>query len=394
MHKNQKIITQNLEEVKTKTNQKENNKKKPIEEEYMDQDQLDDLDDEEDLDMFGDDIDLDGPDLFWKLEVTPKEPTTMEVSPDFDGIVCITQATFGENVNKNSRTLLCCTTPISNEPTPICVLTQGINETQSLNLKFSSPSDFSLKGQQPSTVYLTGYIEPSLDNVHDIDDDDLDYDVPQHMLSKMKRRFGQEEDEEAEQLEPAAKKRKIDAKPKKNDETKSKVEESVVAQTEKTAPKKKEKKEANKKPQTEANKKSPGEANKKPPGETNKKPQGEANKKPQAEATPKAATEATPKAATEATPKAPTEAPSTVTEEPPKTSTEAPLKISIEVPLNTPTKQNATTPTGAASNNNEGDNKTPESKKLTKSQKKNLKKKATTRKTTTRKTNKWQTRRG
>jgi len=187
--------------------------KKPIEEEY-DEDQLDELDDldDDDIDMFADDIDKDG-DLFWKLEVTHNEPSTMDVPENFDGIVCITQASFGESVNKGSRTVVCCSTPLTNEPVPICVLNQGTHETHPLNLKFSSPSEFSLKGQQPSTIYLTGYVEPALDSLHDMDDD-VDYDIPEHMLSKMKRRFGEEEDDEeedeAEQFEPAAKKRKIE----------------------------------------------------------------------------------------------------------------------------------------------------------------------------------------
>jgi len=194
-------------EGKDKNKPKGKQQKKPIVEEY-DEEELDDLD--EDMDMFGDDMDADS-ELFWKLEVTHNESSAMDVPDNFDGIVCITQASFGDNVNKNSRTVVCCKTPL-NEPTPICVLTQGTHETHSLNLKFSSPSEFSLKGQQPSTVYLTGYVEPAMDNLHGMDDDDVDYDIPEHLLSKMKRRFGEDgEDEEAEQLEPAAKKRKIEA---------------------------------------------------------------------------------------------------------------------------------------------------------------------------------------
>jgi len=225
MSKNQKI-TKNLE-VKKKNKPKGKQQQK-IEDE-MDQDELGDLDDE-DLAMFDDDIDMDS-DLFWKLEVKHNEPSSMDVPENFDGIVCITQVSFGETVNKNSRTVVCCTNPPSNESTPICVLTQGAHETHPLNLKFSSPSEFSLKGTQPSTVYLTGYVEPALDNLHDMDDE-ADFNMPEHVFSKMKRRFG-EEDEEAEQLEPAAKKRKIEApKGKKAVENKKpETEEKKPAQT-------------------------------------------------------------------------------------------------------------------------------------------------------------------
>jgi len=339
---------QKINAQKPKNNQKpgggqEKNKpkgkqpKKPIEDD-MDQDELGDLDDE-DLAMFDDDMDIDmDSDLFWKLEVKHNEPSSMDVPENFDGIVCITQASFGESVNKNSRTVVCCTNPPSNESTPICVLTQGVHETHSLNLKFSSPSEFSLKGSQPSTVYLTGYVEPALDNIHDMDDE-ADFDMPEHVFSKMKRRFGQGEDEEAEKLEPAAKKRKIEA-PK----GKKAVE--------------------NKKPETEE---------KKPAQTTGKKNQKkEANKKPQAEA--KTVPEA-PKLITEAT-KTTTESTKTTTEST-KTATEAPQESQPQAPQTPQNKQNTTTSTDAPSNNND---KTPQSSKtdsakLTKSQKKQKKSK-------------------
>jgi len=172
-------------------------------EDYLDE-ELDDLEDE-DIDLMEDDIDEEG-ELFWKLEVNETEQNTMEVPAHFDGVVCVTQASFGENVNKSSRTIVCCKTPTLDEPTPICVLTEGTHETHSLNLKFASPANFSLKGNQPSTVYLTGYVELPMDSFGGLPDED--FDVPQSFLSKIKRRY---DDEEAEQLEPANKKRKIEA---------------------------------------------------------------------------------------------------------------------------------------------------------------------------------------
>jgi len=191
---------------KDKNKQKGKQQRKPDvsmrdNDENFDEEELDDLDDE-DM-MFDDDVD-DESELFWKLDVKENEQNTMEVPEHFDGIVCVTQASFGENVKKDSRTVVYCQTPFLTEPTPICVLAQGTHETHSLNLKFSSPADFSIKGNQPSTVYLSGYVDiPPLDNLGGFPDED--YDIPQNVLAKMKRRFA---DEEAEQLEPAAKKKK------------------------------------------------------------------------------------------------------------------------------------------------------------------------------------------
>jgi FKBP-type peptidyl-prolyl cis-trans isomerase len=123
--------------------------------------------------------------------------------------VCITNACFGEHVNKGSRTVVCCKTPLSKESTPICVLNQGVNESERLNLRFGSSATFTLQGQQPSTVHLTGYVQP--EEMNDLDFPE-DYDMDEEISSKLKQRFGQEdENEEMFPPQPVTKKRKTEA---------------------------------------------------------------------------------------------------------------------------------------------------------------------------------------
>jgi len=80
------------------------------EEDFEDDEELDELEDEDEDMMFDDGMD-DESELFWKLEVKENDQNTMEVPEHFDGVVCVTQASFGEKVNKGSRTIVCCQTP-------------------------------------------------------------------------------------------------------------------------------------------------------------------------------------------------------------------------------------------------------------------------------------------
>jgi len=294
--------------------------------EYLD-DELDELD-EDDMDLL-DDVDEES-DLFWKLEVKENEENTMEVPEHFDGVVYVTQASFGENVNKGSRTIVCCKTPALDEPTPVCVLTEGTHETHPLNLKFTSPADFSLKGHQPSTVYLTGYVDVQLDTLGGLPGDE-DFEVPQSFLSKMKRRY---DDEEAEQLEPATKKRKIDG---------PKGKKAVEA-----------KKIEDKKPETSGNKKQQQQSNKKP-SEPASQPQSEPQTKETKETTETAPQIVVPQITVPQITVPQTAAPQTT---PQQTTTP-------QVPQTPENKVNPTTPTESAKSN---------SGKLTKSQKRKLKK--------------------
>jgi len=163
-------------------------------------------------DEFDDDDDVE---LFWKLAVNPKEESTLEQPEHLNGIVCVTNACFGQNVNKNSRTVVCCKTPLSEEPTPICVLNQGIHENERLDLRFGSAASFILEGHEPSTVYLTGYIQP--EDLGDLDDMPEDYDMEQAIAAKFKNRYPMEdEDDEMFPPEPDTKKRKVENAPKKS----------------------------------------------------------------------------------------------------------------------------------------------------------------------------------
>jgi len=168
------------------------------------------LNEEDDYDIEDMD-DMEDGELFWKLTVSPNEAKEIELPEYFDGFVYVTQVSFGEHVNKGSRTVVCCTTPLSQEPTPICVLNEGHNETQLLKLKFESVATFSLKGHQPSTVYLTGYLEPDLQDMDAFPDDESD--IQQQYFGKLKRGL----EKEIHSQEPLTKKKKDrSCKPKKS----------------------------------------------------------------------------------------------------------------------------------------------------------------------------------
>jgi len=191
------------EKAKVQNNQKE--KKKPIEEEEIDDMDEDELMEEEDLDDEYDDDDDEEMELFWKLAVNPKVESPLEQTA-LNGIICVTNACFGQDVKKNSRTIVCCKTSLSEEPTPICVLNQGIHENERLDLKFGSPAIFTLQGHDPSTVYLTGYINGGM---RDMDDIPEDYDMEEVLGAKLKDRYPMEvEDEEMFPPEPDTKKEK------------------------------------------------------------------------------------------------------------------------------------------------------------------------------------------
>jgi FKBP-type peptidyl-prolyl cis-trans isomerase len=174
------------------------------EEEEFDED--DEEDDEEDDDL----------ELFWQMKVLPNEENLLEQPSQFNGIVCITNACFGKDVKKDSRTVVCCQTPVSEEPTPVCILNQGTHENQRLNLRFGSAASFTLQGRDPSTVYLTGFVD--IENIGDMDSFPEDFnmdDLP------AKYRYPAE-DEDSLPVKPANKKRKVEtaAPPKKAEQKK------------------------------------------------------------------------------------------------------------------------------------------------------------------------------
>eukprot|EP01083_Nonionella_stella_P261345 889967_1 len=120
----------------------------------------------EDSDNFDDDMDLatgyddsmnDEP-LFWSMTLEANKDTDI-TEPAISGyIVHITNACFGVQVNKNSRSVV-----MVNNDTPICTLIEGKHENQQLDLLFNEGATINVKGNKPSTVYLTGYTQPPID---------------------------------------------------------------------------------------------------------------------------------------------------------------------------------------------------------------------------------------
>ena len=92
-----------------------------------------------------DDMDMEAPadagPLFWSMKLSPNEPKEID-QPAIDGyIVHITSACFGANVAKGSRTVVM-VDPSAEEDgddsaSPVCVLRQGQQENQSLDLLFN-----------------------------------------------------------------------------------------------------------------------------------------------------------------------------------------------------------------------------------------------------------------
>lgn len=100
--------------------------------------------DDEDIDISAYDQDS-GP-LFWSMKLSPNE--TQEIDqPAIEGyIVHVTNACFGPDVKKQSRTVIM-VNPSSKEgdtelEAPICVLRQGQRENHSLDLLFNGMSSF------------------------------------------------------------------------------------------------------------------------------------------------------------------------------------------------------------------------------------------------------------
>jgi len=175
----------------------------------LEEDEIDEIDDE-DMDMGDDDMENE---FFWRMTVKPNDDECILPEPAVpNSIIHITHASFGEQVAKGSRTLLCCSSNMDEEGIPICVLTEGNHESKQLDLIFASPVKFSLKGRSPSTVYLTGYVQPE---PSPMDPDEFDgmseseMDVHENVLRQklQARKRSAIEDEENVQ-EPATKKKK------------------------------------------------------------------------------------------------------------------------------------------------------------------------------------------
>lgn len=99
---------------------------------------------------------------FWAAEVKVGGKTEVKVGSPDDALH-LTMACFGEDVEEDSRSVLRCS--CNDRSAPIAVLIQGVNENQSLDLIISgsSPMTFTLGGDKPSPIFLSGFIQPLLD---------------------------------------------------------------------------------------------------------------------------------------------------------------------------------------------------------------------------------------
>jgi len=99
---------------------------------------------------------------FWTCQVKEGEKTTIKMNSSED-TVHLTMACFGKNVKTHSRTLI--NIQYGKREAPICVLMQGKHENQILDLNLPGGKEwsFTISGTIPSTVFLTGYVQPLID---------------------------------------------------------------------------------------------------------------------------------------------------------------------------------------------------------------------------------------
>lgn len=99
---------------------------------------------------------------FWTCQVKDGEKTTIKMNSPED-TVHLTMACFGKNVKTHSRTLV--NIQYGKREAPICVLMQGKHENQILDLNLPGGKEwsFTISGTIPSTVFLTGYVQPLID---------------------------------------------------------------------------------------------------------------------------------------------------------------------------------------------------------------------------------------
>eukprot|EP00483_Globobulimina_turgida_P004580 UN04589 len=125
--------------------------------------------------------------LFWSMTLEPTKSHEIG-QPAIDGyVVHITNACFGADVSKQSRTVV--TVSDQEKAIPVCILRQGHHENHSLDLLFNEAATITLTGHKVSTVYLTGYIQPPLDmNENDaVMDEDMTEAEIMEALKKQRR---------------------------------------------------------------------------------------------------------------------------------------------------------------------------------------------------------------
>merc|ERR1719291_1347367 len=96
---------------------------------------------------------------------------------------------------------------------PLCVLRQGEQENQSLDLLFNESASLTVKGKNASTVYLSGYIQPPVsgDDLGQMDPammEDMDEQQIMETLrqQKLQQRQLDDEDDDGQWVEGGQKK--------------------------------------------------------------------------------------------------------------------------------------------------------------------------------------------
>lgn len=81
--------------------------------------------------------DLPDQQLFYSITIKANEKTELE-PPSMPGYnIRITNATFGDDVNNNSKTIITCQTETDKQFTPLCKLIEKYSETIKLDLIFA-----------------------------------------------------------------------------------------------------------------------------------------------------------------------------------------------------------------------------------------------------------------
>jgi hypothetical protein len=207
------------------------------------EDDIEDVEDDDQM-MHDDEMDADemdfpvNPNFFWHAQLKTDGETDLQQPAIHGFVIHITKACFGVNVKAGSRTVVLVKDEESKQEIPLCVLTEGKNESENLNLIISENLTFQLKGKNVSPVTLTGYIAPPPNEFDDegamsMDDDmgemeEVDDELPASVREAIlrKRKLQQaraEDDDEAPQLEeekdsiePPNKRAKTDANNNKN----------------------------------------------------------------------------------------------------------------------------------------------------------------------------------
>jgi len=99
---------------------------------------------------------------FWAAEIKNDGVTSVKVG-NADDALHLTMACYGDSVQQGSRSVLYC--ECNERKAPIAVLLQGQTENQTLDLIISGNTmcKFSVSGQNPSPVFLSGYVQPLVD---------------------------------------------------------------------------------------------------------------------------------------------------------------------------------------------------------------------------------------